>query len=94
MNLEESKMFADSLDLDELNGPRTITIEDRKSGLVYSRYLTCKLQPVWSEKVESTSKGNEEQEDDEEDDEFSMSAKPDFDDVEFTHSEEEDNDEE
>jgi len=94
MNLEESKMFADSLDLDELNGPRTITIEDRKSGLVYSRYLTCKLQPVWSEKVESTSKGNEDQEEEDEDDEFSMSAKPDFDDVEFTHREEEDNDEE
>lgn len=94
LNLQESKMFAESLDLDELNGPRTITIEDRKTGLVHSRYLTCKLQPVWSEKVESTSNGNSEQEDDEEeDDEFSMSATPDLDmEPEFTHKEEEEED--
>ena len=48
-NLEESKMFAASIELDEINGPRMVTIEDRKTGEVYSRYLTCKMQPVWNE---------------------------------------------
>jgi len=52
MNIEESKMFAASIDLDELNGPRMVTIEDRKTGEVFSKYLTCKLQPVWDEHEE------------------------------------------
>lgn len=48
-NLEESKMFAASIELDEINGPRMVKIEDRKNGEVYSKYLTCKMQPIWSE---------------------------------------------
>lgn len=49
LNLEESKLFLDSIELDEINGPRMVTIEDRKSGKVYCKHLTCKLQPVWEE---------------------------------------------
>jgi hypothetical protein len=64
LNLEESKMFAESLELDELNGPRMVTISDRKNGEVFSKYLTCKLQPVWdessSEKNSSENHGNDE----------------------------------
>lgn len=48
-NLEESKMFAASIELDEINGPRMVKIEDRTNGEVYSKYLTCKMQPIWSE---------------------------------------------
>lgn len=48
-NLDESKNFAASIELDEINGPRMVTIEDRKSGDVYCKYLTCKMQPVWNE---------------------------------------------
>ena len=62
-NLEESKMFASSIELDEINGPRMVTIEDRKSGDVYSRYLTCKLQPVWNELEEEDEESEEEYED-------------------------------
>lgn len=48
-NIEEAKMFAASVELDEINGPRMVSVEDRKTGSVYSKYLTCKMQPVWSE---------------------------------------------
>ena len=61
-NLEESKMFASSIELDEINGPRMVMIEDRKTGEVYSKYLTCRMQPVWSEMEEE----HEEEEDEEE----------------------------
>ena len=59
-NLEESKMFAASIELDEINGPRMILVEDRKSGEVYSKYLTCKLQPVWNELEEETEESDDE----------------------------------
>jgi hypothetical protein len=52
MNLEESKLFGESIELDEINGPRMVIIEDRKNGSVYSRFLSCKLQPVWDEHTE------------------------------------------
>jgi len=52
LNLEESKLFASSIELDEINGPRMVTIEDRKEGKVYCKALTCKLQPVWDEHVD------------------------------------------
>lgn len=55
MNLEESKLFSESIELDEINGPRMVVIEDRKKGEVYSRFLSCKLQPVWNEHVEGES---------------------------------------
>lgn len=51
MNFEESKMFAESIELDEINGPRMVVIQDRKNGDVFMKYLTCKLQPVWDEQV-------------------------------------------
>lgn len=66
-NLEESKMFAASIELDEINGPRMVTIEDRKTGEVYSRYLTCKMQPVWSEIEEDDYEEEEEDEEEYED---------------------------
>lgn len=62
-NLEESKMFASSIELDEINGPRMITIEDRKNGEVYSKFLTCKMQPVWNEIEEEEEYEGEEEED-------------------------------
>jgi hypothetical protein len=55
MNLEESKLFTESIELDEINGPRMVVIEDRKTGDVYSRFLSCKLQPVWDEHTEGGS---------------------------------------
>lgn len=61
-NLEESKMFAASIELDEINGPRMVTIEDRKTGEVYTRYLTCKMQPVWNEIEEEEDIEDEEEE--------------------------------
>lgn len=51
LNLEESRMFAESVELDEINGPRMVVIQDRKNGDVYMKFLTCKLQPVWNEEV-------------------------------------------
>jgi hypothetical protein len=66
MNIEESKLFAESIELDEINGPRMVTIEDRKTGDVYSRFLSCKLQPVWDEHIEGASE-LEDQEEHEED---------------------------
>jgi hypothetical protein len=66
-NIEESKMFAASLELDEINGPRMITIEDRKNGEVYSKFLTCKMQPVWNEIEEEEEYDSEEEDEDEED---------------------------
>jgi hypothetical protein len=62
-NLEESKMFAASIELDEINGPRMVMVEDRKTGEVYSKYLTCKLQPVWNELEEESEDEEEEYED-------------------------------
>ena len=54
MNLEESKLFIDSIELDEINGPRMAKIEDRKEGEVFVKYLSCKLQPVWDEHSEDS----------------------------------------
>jgi hypothetical protein len=66
LNIEESKLFADSIELDEINGPRMVTIEDRKSGKVYCKHLTCKLQPVWEEHIDDDG----EYEDDDSDDSY------------------------
>jgi hypothetical protein len=65
MNLSESKMFAESLELDEINGPRMVIIADRKEGEVYSKFLTCRMQPVWDEHITDNS-SDEESEDDQE----------------------------
>jgi len=65
MNIEESKMFAASIELDEINGPRMVTIEDRKTGEVFSKYLTCKLQPVWDEHEEENFESIEDEDEDE-----------------------------
>ena len=61
-NLDESKMFAASIELDEINGPRMVLVEDRKTGEVYTRYLTCKMQPVWNEIEEEEDIDDEEEE--------------------------------
>ena len=66
MNLEESKMFAESIELDEINGPRMVSIQDRMEGEVFSRYLSCKLQPVWDENIMTNSPDGMGSEDDEE----------------------------
>jgi hypothetical protein len=66
MNLQESKMFAESIELDEINGPRMVSIQDRMEGEVFSRYLSCKLQPVWDENIMSNSPDGMGAEDDEE----------------------------
>lgn len=61
-NIEESKMFVDSIELDEINGPRMVKIEDRKEGEVFLKYLSCKLQPVWDEHSEDNSESADEEE--------------------------------
>ncbi len=66
MNLEESKMFAESIDLDEINGPRMVTIHDRKEGEVFCKYLSCKMQPVWDENVSSKSEYSDDDSDEDE----------------------------
>jgi hypothetical protein len=67
MNLEESKMFAESIELDEINGPRMVTIEDRKNGEVFAKFLSCKMQPVWDEHIEENSDSMGEDDNEEED---------------------------
>ena len=84
-NLEESKMFAASIELDEINGPRMVTIEDRKTGEVYSRYLTCKMQPVWNE-IEEEEDVEEEDHEDHEDHEDPN--------TQYTYGEEDEDDDE
>lgn len=64
MNIDESKMFAESIELDEINGPRMVNIEDRKTGDVFTKYLTCKLQPVWDEHEEENIDSEQESQDD------------------------------
>ena len=81
VNLEESKLFAESIDLDEINGPRMVTIEDRRTGKVYCKHLTCKLQPVWEE--DFYEEGEYDDSDDSDDVEGSYN-------MEFTYKEEED----
>jgi hypothetical protein len=66
MNIEESKMFAESIELDEINGPRMVVIEDRKEGEVFSKYLSCKLQPVWDENISDSSSSDEDMDDEDE----------------------------
>jgi hypothetical protein len=66
LNLEESKLFIDSIELDEINGPRMVKIEDRMEGEVFIKYLTCKLQPVWDEHYEENHEGEEYDEDEDE----------------------------
>jgi hypothetical protein len=66
MNIEESKMFAESIELDEINGPRMVVIEDRKEGEVFSKYLSCKLQPVWDENISDNSSSNDDMDDEDE----------------------------
>lgn len=51
MNMQESKAFLSSIEMDELNGPRSAKIEDRKTGLVFEKSLTCIMQPTWFEEV-------------------------------------------
>lgn len=67
MNMEESKMFAESIELDEINGPRMVHIEDRKNGEVFSKFLSCKLQPVWDEHYEQHINNDEDEDEDEDD---------------------------
>lgn len=67
MNLEESKLFAESIELDEINGPRRVKIEDRQTGEVFSKYLTCKMQPVWDEIMTETKAGDAEEDEEYED---------------------------
>ena len=66
MNIEESNMFAESIELDEINGPRMVIIEDRKEGEVFSKYLSCKLQPVWDENISDNSLSSEDMDDEDE----------------------------
>jgi hypothetical protein len=102
-NLEESKMFAASIELDEINGPRMVKIEDRKNGDVYCKYLTCKMQPIWSEIEEEDDYDSEEEEEmddpnseytygdeteDEQDNEFSATIDVEDDDFEDSDEEE------
>jgi len=61
-NIEESKMFVESIELDEINGPRMVKIEDRKEGEVFLKYLSCKLQPVWDEHSEDNSEDQDDEE--------------------------------
>ncbi len=65
MNLEESKLFIESIELDEINGPRMAKIEDRKEGEVFVKYLSCKLQPVWDEHYEDTEESDDFEDEDE-----------------------------
>ena len=69
MNIEESKMFAESIELDEINGPRMVTIQDRKNGEVFSKFLSCKLQPVWDEHIEEHVDNMEDEDDEDEEQE-------------------------
>lgn len=71
MNLVESKMFAESLELDEINGPRMVTISDRKEGEIYSKFLTCRMQPVWDEHVSDNSSDDDFEDDEEQEEEGS-----------------------
>ena len=90
-NLEESKMFAASIELDEINGPRMVTVEDRKSGDVYSKYLTCKLQPVWNE-MEEESEESEEDEYEDPKSEYTYGEETEDEEGDFPDDEEEDDD--
>ena len=93
-NLEESKMFAASIELDEINGPRMVTIEDRKTGEVYTRYLTCKMQPVWNEIEEEEDIEDEEEEYEDPNSEYTYGEEHEEDHDETEDEEDEDEDEE
>ena len=43
------KNTADKIDLDGDSGPRSVIIEDRKSGLVYERVLQKRKTTIWEE---------------------------------------------
>ena len=97
-NIEESKMFAASIELDEINGPRMITIEDRKNGEVYSKFLTCKMQPVWNE-IEEEEEHHSEEEDEEDEDPnseytYGEETEDDYDKSEHDEEDDEEDDEE
>jgi hypothetical protein len=97
-NIEESKMFAASIELDEINGPRMITIEDRKNGEVYSKFLTCKMQPVWNE-IEEEEEHHSEEEDEEDEDPnseytYGEETEDDYDKSEHEEEDDEEDDEE
>jgi len=97
-NIEESKMFAASIELDEINGPRMITIEDRKNGEVYSKFLTCKMQPVWNE-IEEEEEHHSEEEDEEDEDPnseytYGEETEDDYDNSEHDEDDDEEDDEE
>lgn len=49
LNFKEAKLFSETIDLSEINGPRMVKISDRRFGELYSRFLVYKLKPVWIE---------------------------------------------
>jgi hypothetical protein len=46
-----------------------VTIQDRKNGEVFSKFLSCKLQPVWDEHIEEHVDSMEDDEDEDEEQE-------------------------
>ena len=95
MNMEESKAFSNSVELDELNGPRMVKIEDRKTGLVFEKALTCVLQPTWFEETKEEESASHQHdmmgqvgEPDEEDTDSETEIEDDEEDFEFSGDEE------
>jgi hypothetical protein len=50
--LKEAMDKSKEIDLNEEIGPRSVIVEDRKSGTIYERYLEAKRKIVWQEEIQ------------------------------------------
>ena len=50
--LKDAMKKSKEIELNEEVGPRSVVVEDRKSGTIYERFMEAKRKIVWSEEVQ------------------------------------------
>lgn len=54
--LKDAMKKSDELDLDQEVGPRHVMIEDRRTGLIFEKYLKAEKKIVWSDETNDETK--------------------------------------
>lgn len=55
-DFKDAMKKADELDLSETTGPRYVMIEDRKTGMIYEKYLKAEKKVVWADETNDDTK--------------------------------------
>lgn len=55
-SFKDAKKKADDIDLSETTGPRYVMIEDRKTGMIFEKFLKAEQKIVWNEEINDDTK--------------------------------------